>query len=415
MEYGTTSEKQFQEDVTQLSVDEICRLGAQQMLKHSLEAEIQQYLDSVADRKLADGKAEVVRNGYSPTRNIQTQNGTISVNVPRTRNRNANAENFVSRILPPYMRRSPQIDEALPVLYLYGISSGEMEEVAQTLFGAEFSDSSASTVSRLKQQWIREHDQWRSRSLEGAEYCYLWVDGIYFNTRFGDNRLCIFVAVGARQDGRKELVAVDSGYRESGESWAAFLRQLSSRGMPSPRLIIADGNLGIWKAAGEIFPEASWQRCWVHKTANVLDKLPKSVQKQAKTQLREIYLAPNRRTAEQAFDTFINMFQTKYPKATDCLYKDRDSLMAFFSFPAAHWQHIRSTNAIESTFSTVRLRTDATRGQGTEKTTLAMVFKLTQAAARRWRRLRGYRLLPKVMAGVKFVDGEEQMPQESVA
>ena len=292
------------------------------------------------------------------------------------------------------------------MLYLKGISTGEMQPVIEKLYGDGISGASKANVTRLKMVWQKEHEQWKSRDLSDKQYCYIWVDGIHFNVRLEDARLCILVAVGALADGRKELIAVEAGYRESSESWSCLLRRLRERGMAPAKLLIGDGNLGFWKAAKTVYPESKWQRCWVHKTANVLDKLPKTVQKQAKPMIHEMYQAPTRDAAMDAYDRFISVFQAKYPRATACLEKDKHSLFTFYEFPAEHWQHIRSTNVIESTFATVRLRTAATRGQGSVATTLSMVYKLLDAASKRWRRLRGYQFIQMVIIGTEFVDGQ---------
>jgi putative transposase len=386
-------------------LDEIVRLGAQQMLRTALDAEVGAYMESVRDTVTTDGQAAIVRNGYHQERRIAVGAGMVKVSVPRTRDRSDSGERFVSSIVPKYMRRSLKIDEAIPLLYLRGLSTGDMLPALEKLLGEGVSGVSAPNVTRLKSIWKQEYEEWRKRDLSSKQYCYLWVDGIHSNVRVGDDRLCCLVVIGATSDGHKELVAVESGYRESKESWAAVLRDLKRRGMNCPFLVIGDGALGFWAGVKGVFPKAKWQRCWVHKTANILDALPKSAQPRAKRMIHDIYLAETKKKALAAYDVFVTEFEAKYPKAVECLTKDKEHLFTFFDFPAEHWQHIRSTNVIESTFATVRLRTKATRGHGTIETTLLMIYKLLEQAAMRWRRLRGYQLVFRVMQGEKFEDG----------
>jgi putative transposase len=294
----------------------------------------------------------------------------------------------------------------IPLLYLRGLSTGDIYPALKELLGEKVRGLSAANVSRLNSVWSTEHDQWKNRSLKDKQYCYLWVDGIHFNVRFSDNRLCVLVVIGATADGTKELISVGSGYRESAESWKYVLNDLKERGMCSPRLATGDGALGFWKALPEVYPACKRQRCWVHKTANVLDKMPKGVQGKAKGMLHDIYNADTRKDAEKAFDLFVKTFEPKYSPSTECLIKDREALLTFYDFPAHHWKHIRSTNIIESPFATVRLRTDKTRGHGTEKTTHMMVFKLLQQAAMGWQKLAGSNMIPMVLKGELFIDGE---------
>ncbi len=390
-----------------LSIDEIARLGAQEMVRISLEAEIQSFIDRHAHIRVSDGHRAIVRNGYNKERSFTASSGTLSVKVPRSRDRSGNRIIFSSTIVPKYMRRSLSVEEAIPLLHLLGISSNDMVEGVEALLNSSVQGLSPTNIGRMKSQWKVEYDKWKMRDLCDKEYCYLWCDGIHFNLRFDDSRLCTLVVIGALPDGSKELVAVESGFRESSESWSYLLRDLRQRGMPSAKLIIGDGAMGLWKAAKNVYPETAWQRCWVHKTANILDKMPKGVQGKAKSMIHQIYLAETRKDSEKAYANFISMYQGKYPKAVDCLAKDRESLLKFYDFPCKHWQHIRSTNVIESTFATVRNRTDRTRGHGTINTTLMMVFKLLDRASRRWRRLRGHKLILKVIQGVQFVDGTE--------
>lgn len=389
-----------------LTLDEIARYGAQEMLRMALNAEIKAYLDAMSGIKLQDGRRAIVRNGNHRKRMVTVGSGQVEVVVPRSRDQRGGKERFVSSILPPYMRRSPKIDEAVPLLYLRGLSTGDIYPALAELLGSSVSGLSAPNVSRLKASWEREYSEWQKRDLSDTRYCYIWADGIHFNVRFSDNRLCVLVIIGATKEGRKELIAVASGYRESTESWRYLLDDLRTRGLASPVLAVGDGALGFWGALQEVYPQCKWQRCWVHKTANVLDKMPKKLQGKAKSMLHDIYLAESRKNAEKAFDAFIKTFEEKYPRATECLAKDREDLLTFYNFPAHHWKHIRSTNTIESPFATVRLRTNKTRGQGTESTTFMMVFKLLQQASKRWHKLAGSNIITLVLAGAKFVDGE---------
>lgn len=390
-----------------LSLDEIARQGAQTMLRMALSAELDAYLASMAEVRLSDGRPAIVKNGSHTPRSVAVGSGLIEVVVPRTRDRRAGQNDcFKSSIIPPYMRRSPKIDEVIPLLYLRGLSTGDIYPALSELLGSAVSGLSAANVSRLKTSWEREYEQWQKRSFEGTRYCYIWADGIHFNVRFGDNRLCVLVVIGATEHGKKELLTVASGYRESTESWKYVLNDLKDRGLNGPVLGIGDGALGFWGALADVYPKCKWQRCWVHKTANVLDKLPKQLQGKAKGMLHDIYLSENRKSADKAFDCFIRTFEDKYPKATDCLMKDREHLLTFYNFPAHHWKHIRSTNTIESPFATVRLRTDKTRGHGTEKTTHMMVFKLLEQASLRWHKLAGSNIISMVLAGAIFENGE---------
>lgn len=393
-------------NVAALTLDELARLGAQEMIRMALNAEISVYLQRVRELKAADGKPSIVRNGYHDKREIAIGSGLAEVSVPRTRNRSGGQENFVSSIIPPYMRRSPKISEIIPLLYLRGLSNGDIQPILSKLFGKDTRGHSSANITRLKSVWSSEYKDWQRSDLSQKQYCYIWADGIHFNVRFSDNRICVLVVVGATADGKKELISVTSGYRESEESWGFVLRNLRERGMKSAKLAIGDGALGFWAALRSVYPECRTQRCWVHKTANVLDKLPRQIQSKAKSMLHDIYEAETRRKAEKAFDAFIHAFDGKYSKVAECMKKDRDSLLTFFDFPAYHWKHIRSTNPIESPFATVRLRTDKTRGHGSETTTLMMVFKLLEQASLRWHVLAGSKLIPLVLEGKIFEDGE---------
>ncbi len=390
----------------------VLRRGAQQMLTQAVETEAAAWIDTHAGLVDINGRRRVVRNGHLPRRSIQTGVGAIEVEQPRVHDRRppATREKFSSKILPPYLRRTKSIEQLLPWLYLKGISTGDFGEALAALLGPDAGGVSAATITRLKSQWEQEQKTWSNRRLDGKQYVYVWADGIYFNIRLEDEenkRQCILVLIGATADGKKELIAIEEGYRESETSWLVMLRDLKSRGLSmDPKLAIADGALGFWSAARQMWPATREQRCWVHKTVNVLDKMSKSVCGTAKAMLHDIWMAATRAEAQKAFDRFVSVYEAKFPKATECLQKDRDVLLTFYDFPAQHWLHIRTSNPIESTFATVRLRHDKTKGSGSRSACLAMVFKLVENAALTWRVLNGSDLVPQVIAGVKFVDGE---------
>ena len=392
------------------SLMEIVREGAEKLVKLAVVAEFEEYFSQYSDLKEADGKQSVVRNGYHPERSVMTSAGNMQVKIPRLNDRREGKSNeerlhFHSKLLPPYLRRSTEVDEFIPYLYLKGISSGDFSDVLSQLLGEEVSVS-AQTVSRLKKKWEGEYSQWNERDLSSKRYVYWWVDGVYFNIRMESERSCMLVLIGALSDGSKEFVAVEEGPRENELSWQKLLLSLKRRGLSDgPLLAMGDGALGFWNALKKEYPQSRHQRCWVHKTANVLNKLPKSVQPQAKGMLHEIYKSPSKKTSIRAFNDFVKVFEVKYPRATQCLTKDKEQMLAFYDFPAEHWRHIRSTNVIESTFSTVRLRTYKTRGCLSKQTALTMVFKLIQAAEKNWHRIHGYKLLPVVLAGETFTDG----------
>ena len=390
------------------ALTEVIRQGARRLLAEALEAEVTSFLvEFQAERQ--DGSARLVRNGYLPEREVQTGIGGVGVRVPRVRDRASDEGgtlHFTSKIVPPYLRKARSVEELIPWLYLRGVSTGGFSDALDALLGPGAPGLSASTVSRLKSHWEAEHAAWRDRSLAGKRYVYLWADGVYGSARMDDAKLCILVLIGATEDGRKELVAVEEGYRESEQSWLELLRRLQAKGLTlEPKLAVGDGSLGFWKALRKVFGNTRQQRCWVHKTNNVLNKMPKSVQPKAKQALHEIWMAEDREAANQAFDLFLQTYSAKYPKATACLEKDRSELLAFYDFPAEHWVHLRTTNPIESTFGTVRLRTTKTRNCLTRRTMLAMVFKLCQAAQANWRRLQGYKLVADVLRDVRFIDG----------
>jgi len=395
---------------SQYTLDEILHAGAERLLKEALVAEV---VGHVQDRShLLDeaGHRLVVRNGYLPERTVTTQVGRLSVQQPRVRDKRGSAgETFSSSILPSYMRRSPKLDELIPVLYLRGVSTGDMLPALEALVGKSAKGLSASSVTRLTEQWTSEWEEWRKRDLTGQEYVYIWADGIHVNVRLEEDKQCFLVLMGARSDGRKELIAVLDGHRESEQSWHELLVDVKQRGLSvDPKVAVADGALGFWKAVNKVFPTTRNQRCWVHKTGNVLNKLPKKLHPRAKDAIQEIWMADTKKNANKAFDTFVAKYEAKYPAAAACLVKDRDALLAFYDFPAEHWRHLRTTNPIESTFATVRHRHRRTKGSGSRKASLAMIFKLLQCAEKRWRKLNGYEILGEVIEGVTFVDGKAQ-------
>jgi putative transposase len=387
---------------------DVLRQGAQQLLAQAIEAEVADWIDRHRDCRDPAGRRQVVRNGHLPERTITTGVGPVTVQQPRVHDRRpAEArEKFSSAILPPYLRKTKSVEELLPWLYLKGVSTGDFSEALAALLGPDAKGLSATTITRLKGLWEQAYADWSKRSLAGKQYVYVWADGVYFNIRLEGGRQCILVLMGATPEGKKELIAIQDGQRESEQSWKELLLDVQARGLTlEPKLAIGDGALGFWKAVRQVWPATAGQRCWVHKTANVLDKLPKGVQPKAKDLLHEIYLAPSRAEAEKTFDLFLRTYEAKYPKATECLAKDRQELLAFYDFPAEHWMHLRTTNVIESVFATVRLRTAKTKGSGTRVACLTMVFKLMQSAARHWRALNGSGLLSEVIKGTVFVDG----------
>ncbi len=387
------------------ALTDILREGAQKLLAAAIEAELTDLLARYKEFKTEAGQQAVVRNGYLPKREIQTGLGDISVRLPKVRDRSGNGIKFNSMLVPPYLKRTKSIEEFLPWLYLKGISTGDFQETLQSLLGPDSPGLSANTISRLKQVWEKEYNDWRKRDLSSKRYVYVWADGIYSNVRM-DDRLCILVIIGSDENGRKELIALSDGYRESEAAWSEILTDLRERGLAeSPKLAVGDGALGFWKALRKNCPDTKQQRCWVHKTANILEKMPKNVQPKAKEAIHDIWMADTKENAEKAFDRFIKRFEPKYPGASENLKKDRDSLLAFYDFPAEHWIHIRTTNPVESVFATVRQRTHKVKNCGSRTTTLTMAFKLVENAQAKWRRLKGYNLLADVISGVVFKDG----------
>jgi len=388
-------------------VTELLRVGARQLIQHAVEAELGELLAEHRERRTEAGNAGVVRNGYLPERELQTGVGPVTVRIPKVRAKTGEAVTFRSALVPPYIRKTKSLEAAVPWLYLKGVSSGEMGEALKVLIGPQAQGLSASTVSRLKQVWAKEYRQWGEDPLDRDRWVYVWVDGIYSGLRAEQTQLCALVVIGVNERGEKRFLAIEDGVRESTQSWREVLLKLRSRGMNVPELAIGDGAMGFWAALEEVYPETRQQRCWMHKTMNVLNCLPKLSQAKAKQGLHAIWQAETKADAEKAFDLFLATYEPKYPKATVCLQKDTEELLAFYDFPAKHWQSIRTTNPIESTFATIRHRTKRSKGCLTRDGMLHMMFKLGRCAEKNWRRLRGFDDLAKVITGVKFNDGIE--------
>jgi putative transposase len=390
----------------------VLRSGARRLLVQAIEAEAEAFLAEMADRRLVDGRARVVRHGHGPERTIQTGIGPVEVRRVKVRDRapagSGERVRFTSRILPRWARRTSSLAALLPVLYLRGISTGDFREALAALLGKEAPNLSPPVIARLRSDWQAEYERWQRRDLSARRYVYIWADGVYLQARMEPQAECMLVVIGATPEGKKELVGFQVGTRESAQSWRELLVGLRARGLAiAPELAVGDGALGFWKALEEVFPATRHQRCWIHKAADVLNKMPKSLQANARQDLRAIWLAPDRATAEAALATFEAKYAPKYDRAVACLAKDREALLTFYDFPAEHWDHLRSSNPIESVFATVRHRTVRTKGALSQETARLMVFKLVMAAARTWRRLKGENQLPKVIEGVTFKDGVE--------
>lgn len=387
------------------ALSEVLKAGAQKLLAQAVEAELELLLAEYRQLKTDDGQQGVVRNGHLPERTIQTGLGDVSVKVPKVRDRTGQGIKFNSKLVPPYLKRAKSVEELLPWLYLKGVSTGDFQEALGSLLGADASGLSSGTISRLKACWENDYRQWQQRDLSGRRFVYVWADGVYCNVR-QDDKLCLLVIMGSDSTGRKEVLGLIDGYRETEASWLELLSLLESQGLHiAPEVAIGDGALGFWKAISKHWPQTKQQRCWVHKTANVLNKVPKAIQPKIKDSLHNIWMSDSKENAEKAFDLCLKQYEVKYPKAMGCLQKDRDRMLTFYDFPAEHWGHIRTSNPIESVFATVRLRTTKTKNCGSRTTTLAMAFKLMQTAQKRWHRLRGYQLLADVISGVQFKDG----------
>ncbi|MCE2524078.1 MAG: IS256 family transposase [Rhodobacteraceae bacterium] len=386
---------------------ELIRMGARQIVHLAVEAELQDVLASYSDHRLEDGRAGVIRNGYQPARQIQTGIGPVSVRIPKIRSRTGEPATFRSALVPPYIRKSRSLDASISWLYLKGVSTGEMGPALEALVGPDAKGLSASTVARLKTAWRQECDEWRQMPLDRDRWVHVWADGIHGGLRVEHAKLCCLVVIDVNDRGEKKLLAVEDGVRESTQGWREVLLGLKARGMNAPELAVGDGAMGFWSAQEEIWPGTRQQRCWMYKSANVLNAMPKSVQPKAKAAIHDIWQADTREAAEAAFDLFIETWEDKYPKATHCLEKDRDELITFYDYPAKHWRSIRTTNPIESTFATIRHRTRRSKGCLTRDGMLNMIFKLGLCAEGRWRRLHGFGELGKVITGVKFRDGIE--------
>ena len=392
------------ESSNERTLHEVLREGAKEALKQALQLEIDLFMEQYRGQLTTDGRHRMTLNGFHKEREIMTSAGMLSVKVPRVRDHEGEVR-YQSSLIPPYLKRATDLDAFIPFLYLKGISTGDFGSVLSKLLRKEVAFS-ANSVVRLKEVWMKEYQEWAKQDLSKKEYVYWWADGVHFNVRLEDNRTCILVIMGVTSNGTKELVAIQDGFRESELSWREIMIDLKRRGLrQGPKLAIGDGALGFWAALRKEFPETREQRCWIHKMANVLNKLPKCVQPQAKRMLHNIYQADTRANAELAFKEFVHLYEAKYPKAVACILKSKNETMAFYDFPAEHWRHIRSTNAIESNFATVRLRTRKTKGCGSSAATLTMVFKLTQSAQKRWQRIHFFKLLPFVLKGIRFVDG----------
>lgn len=401
-------------EMTDLLTD-LLRDGARQLIRQAVEAELAEYLEQFIDRLLDDDRAAVVRNGYQPEREIQTGLGPVKVKVPKVRSKDGTPVTFRSALVPPYVRKTRFLEAALPWLYLKGVSTGEMGSALEVLVGTEAKGLSASTVARLKQTWAEEYKVWNKRQLNEDRWVYIWADGVYSGLRAEDTKLCALVIIGVNERGEKHCLAIEDGVRESTQSWREVLLGLKSRGMNAPKLAVGDGAMGFWVALEEVYRDTRQQRCWMHKTMNVLNGMPKSLQPKVKSALHDIWQAETKADAEKAFDIFIKKYEAKYPKAVHCLPKDREELMAFYDFPAQHWQSLRTTNPIESAFGTIRHRTKRSKGCLTRDGLLHMMFKLSQCAQKNWRRQRGFDYLAKVITGVKFQDGIEVTESDQAA
>lgn len=407
-EYTSTTVQQLTQGVLQSSLEEMLREGARKMLQVALELEVDEYLARSCGESDVQGRRAAVRNGSHPRRELVSGIGKLALRQPRVHDRRE-GHHFTSAILPPYLRRTPSVEALIPALYLKGLSTSCFPEALQAILGENAGGLSSANVVRLKRIWEGEFAAWQKRDLTGKRYVYVWADGIYFNVRLEPERPCLLVLIGATAEGHKELIAIHDGQRESKLSWKAVLQDLKARGLSEdPLLAIGDGGLGFWAARREEWPTTQEQRCWVHKTANVLDKLPKSLQPDAKGLLQQLYLSATKKAALKVYDQFVSRYEVKYPAACECLAKDRQVMFTFYDFPAEHWRHIRTTNPIESTFGTVRHRTRQTKGCSSRIATLTMVFKLTREAEKRWQRLHGYRLLDQLIAGATFIDGERK-------
>lgn len=389
---------------------EVAREGARKMLEVVLAEEVRGFIEAHSAERLEDGRQRIVRNGFLPERGVQTGLGDVAVRAPRVRDRGDGSVRFTSSVLPPYLKRAKSVEELLPWLYLKGISSNDFGEALKSLLGEGAQGLSSSSICRLKAGWEKECTTWRKQDLSKKRYVYFWADGIHCGIRGEDDKMCLLVIIGVTEQGKKELVGLEDGYRESEESWLSLLRDLKERGLRiGPKLAVGDGALGFWKALGQVYPKTAVQRCWQHKTINVLDKLPKGLRGKALEALHEIWMAPSKKDALKAWARFVSTFKVKYPAAVECLEKDRGKLLSFYDFPAEHWKSIRTTNPIESTFATVRHRSSRVKGCVSRSSILAFAFKLIESAQQRWNALAGFERLAQVITGVKFIDGISEM------
>lgn len=402
------------DETTDLLTD-LLRSGARQLIAQAVEVELQDLLEQQEHRRLPDGRAAIVRNGFQPERPVETGIGPIKVKIPKVRSRDGEPITFHSALVPPYVRKARSLEAALPWLYLKGISTGEMASALSVLVGPEAQGLSASTISRLKGQWGKEYQQWRQQKLDRDQWVYIWADGIYSGLRAEDTKLCALVIIGVNERGEKHFLAIEDGVRESTQSWREVLLSLKQRGMNAPQVAVGDGAMGFWAALDEVYGSTRQQRCWVHKTANILNALPKTSQPKAKQGLHDIWQSETKADAEQAFDDFIKRYEDKYPKVAKSLHRDRTELMTFYDFPAQHWQSLRTSNPIESTFGTIRHRTKRAKGCLNRDGMLHMMFKLSQSAEQSWNRLRGFDYLAKVIKCVPFKDGIEVISTDQVA
>src|SRR5271154_2393584 len=391
---------------TRSALDEVLRNGAKKLLQEAIEIEVAEYVQRFQELKDSVNRRVVTKNGYLPERDILTGLGSVNIRQPRVKDRREDAS-FSSQILPKYKRRTPSLEAAIPELYLRGISTNNFPEALAALLGENAAGLSATNVTRMKEVWEKEYQSWQTRRFDGIRYVYIWVDGIYFNIRLDTDRPCMLVVIGAREDGQKEFIGIDDGVRESKQSWKDFLQNLKSRGLViTPSLAVGDGALGFWSALEEEYPQCQQQRCWVHKTANILDKMPKSVQANAKRMIHEMYMSPTKDKALKAYDEFLAHYSAKYPGACKCLEKDREQMFNFYDFPAEHWQHIRTTNPIESTFATVRHRSSRARNCVSRTTFLGLAFKLIEEAEKSWNKIHGADKITALMQGTVFKNGE---------
>lgn len=396
------------------ALSDLLQQNAHKLIYEAVESELAEFMNQHQTIDPQSKKVTLVRNGYLPKREILTGIGSVPIEVPRIRDRSGSGKVFHSSLLPPYLKKTQRLTQVIPWLYLTGVSTGQFNVALKALFGQTVKGLSSNTISRLKRVWEADYESWCTSSLKGRKFVYLWADGIHLKARLEDSKQCVLVIIGVDEQGKKHFLAIEDGVRESTLSWRSVLLSLKQRGLKtSPKLAVGDGALGFWHALSEVYPDTKHQRCWVHKTANILNKLPKGLQAKAKSQIQAIWMAATRQEAQRALNHFCLVYRDKYPKAVQCLEKDEEALLAFYDFPAAHWQHLRTSNPIESSFATIRLRTKKTKGCLSRKSGLAMVYQLAMLAEKNWRRLRGFNKLADVINGVKFIDGIDQRTIQS--